>query len=83
MKKSIFTREYALLLELLKSARENAGVTQVDLGERLGATQTFVSKVERGERRLDLIELREFCRAIGLSLGEFVTRFERELKRRS
>ena len=82
MEKSTFTREYALLLRLLKSSREKAGMTQVELGERLRAAQTFISKVERGERRLDLVELRDFCQAIGLSLSEFVTRFERELKKR-
>ena len=82
MEKSIFTREYSLLLQLLKAAREKAGVTQVELGERLGATQTFISKVERGERRLDFIEVRAFCSAIGITFSDFVARFERELKKR-
>lgn len=81
MEKSIFTREYSLLRHLLRDARERAGVRQVELGERLGATQTFVSKVERGERRLDVVELRAFCLAIGMSLSDFVARFEKELKK--
>ena len=40
----------------------------------------FVSKCERGERRIDIIELRAFCLAIGITLNEFCTQLERELK---
>ena len=47
----------------LKKAREEAGLTQAQLALRIGETQTFVSKCERGERRIDVIELRAFCRA--------------------
>lgn len=82
MEKSIFTRDYAILLKLLKGAREKAGVTQVELGEKVGKPQTFISKVERGDRRLDLVELRAFCIAIGLPLAEFVDQFEKELRKR-
>jgi len=48
---------YQLLLSLLKAARLRAELTQVALADRLGATQTFVSKFERGERRLDVVVL--------------------------
>lgn len=76
MDKSLYTREYQLLLERLRTVREEAGMTQVELAERLGATQSFVSKCERGERRLDAIELRTWCRAIGLSFPQFVLEFD-------
>lgn len=44
--------------------RDEAGLTQAALAERIGNTQTFVSKVERGERRLDVVEFAEWCEAM-------------------
>ena len=76
MEKSIYTREYKVLLRLLREARERAGVTQVELARRLGQTQSFVSKIELGDRRLDLVQLRTFLAALDVRLGSFVKRFE-------
>lgn len=81
MEKSIHTPDYKLLLRLLREARERAGITQVDLAKTLGQTQSFVSKVELGDSRLDLVQLRTILLAIGVRLGDFVERFERELAR--
>jgi transcriptional regulator with XRE-family HTH domain len=53
------------MIELLVVARKEAGITQVELGKRLGVRQTFVSKYELGERRLDVAEFVEVSRAIG------------------
>jgi ribosome-binding protein aMBF1 (putative translation factor) len=85
MDKSTFTREYTAMRHLLRDARRRAGLTQVQLAAKLGETQSFVSKCERGERRLDLVELRVFCRAIGVRLAEFSSALEAHLsgKRRS
>ncbi len=79
MDKSIYTREYETLVRLLREAREAADLTQVDLAEKLGQSQSFVSKCERGERRLDLIQLRTICHVLGISLVDFVKGLEREL----
>jgi len=79
MEKSIYTKEYSLFLEQLRKAREEKGLTQTDVAERLGQTQSFVSKVERGERRLDIVELRAFCSAIGVTFSSFITRIEKVL----
>lgn len=76
MEKSIYSKEYSLFLEQLRKAREEKGLTQVDVAERLGQTQSFVSKVERGERRLDVVELRAFCSAFGVSFTTFVGQIE-------
>ncbi|MFO0893022.1 MAG: helix-turn-helix transcriptional regulator [Isosphaeraceae bacterium] len=81
MEKSIYTREYKVLLRLLREARERAGVTQVELARRLGQTQSFVSKIEVGDRRLDLVQLRTVLAALDVRLGSFVRRFEEELAR--
>ena len=65
MEKTIYSQEYALFLKLLRDTREKLGLTQTELAERLGQTQSFVSKVERSERRIDVVELRallwNFC----------------------
>ena len=65
-----------LLQELLQQMRRNAGISQTDLANRLGKPQSYVSKYESGERRLDLIELRHICKTLGLSLTEIVRKFE-------
>jgi transcriptional regulator with XRE-family HTH domain len=71
MEKSIHSARYAVLLQVLRERRMRAGLTQEQLAKRIGETQTFVSKCERGERRLDVIELRAFCRAFDLTLPQF------------
>lgn len=60
-----------MFLSLLRKVREDLGVTQTQLADLLEATQTFVSKCERGERRLDVIELRQWCTALGIDFGDF------------
>ena len=60
-------------------APAGAGLRQTDLAERLGVPQSFFSKVETGERRLDLVERRRVCAAIGLPLAVFVARLEAAL----
>lgn len=75
MDKSIYTQEYSVFCRTLRLVREEAGLTQEAVAAELGATQTFVSKCERGERRLDLVELRAWCEAMGVDLTRFVQRF--------
>jgi transcriptional regulator with XRE-family HTH domain len=67
------------LLALLRETRLNAGMTQAEVASRLHQDQTFVSKYETGERRLDILELREVCRALDIDLKEFVRKLEAEL----
>lgn len=77
MGKSIGTSEQKKLLALLRQIRFDAGLRQVDLAKRLKQPQSYVSKYESGERRLDLLELRAVCRAVGISLKDFVREFEK------
>ena len=64
MTRSAFTRKYARFRRLLADARRAAGLTQVELAKKLGRPQSFISKVEQGERRLDVIEFLEVARAL-------------------
>jgi transcriptional regulator with XRE-family HTH domain len=81
MDKSIHSAPYAVFLKVLRATRERAGLTQEDLAERIGEKQTFVSKCERGERRIDVVELRAFCRAFEVSLGQFVADMEKAIRK--
>ena len=80
MQKSIHSREYRVFCELLREARERGGLTQEELAARLGESQTFVSKCERGERRLDLVETWRFCEAMGASFRGFAVRLDKALR---
>jgi len=80
MEKTIYSREYAIFLRCFVAERKRAGLTQAQLAERIGETQSFVSKCERGERRIDIIELRSFCKAIGVTPGEFLNRLDSTLE---
>ena len=77
--KSIHKDEYSVLLRRLRALRTTAGLTQVELSAALQRPQSYVSDVERGSRRMDLLQLRELCNACGQSLTEFVDEFEQEL----
>ena len=79
MKKSIHTDEYATVTSLLIETRKSAGITQVQLAELLGKSQSFVSKVERGENRLDVIQLRTILETLGTTLAAFVEELEQRL----
>lgn len=78
MTNSTHNHDYRLLLTVLRAARKQQGLSQVELAARLGNTQTFVSKCERGERRLDAVELIEFAEALGVPplklIGEYLDR---------
>jgi transcriptional regulator with XRE-family HTH domain len=82
MEKSVYTPEYTAFLGLLRETRESANVTQVELARRLRQTQSVISKWERGEIRLDVIQLRSICRILGTDLPAFAKRLEERLSRR-
>jgi transcriptional regulator with XRE-family HTH domain len=63
------------LATLLRQVRLDANITQLQLAEKIGQTQSYVSKYENGEQRLDLIELEAVCKAIDISLIDFVERY--------
>ena len=65
----------ARLATLLRQVRIDANLTQIQVAEKIGQTQSYVSKYESGEQRLDLIELEAVCAAVGISLTHFVERY--------
>ncbi len=82
MEKSIFSANYDVFLALLREERKRAALTQEQLAERIGQDQSFVSKCERGERRLDFVEVMAFCDAMGVDFSAFATRYQQALRSR-
>jgi transcriptional regulator with XRE-family HTH domain len=72
VRKSIHTDEYGRFRALLVEARKGSGLSQAGLAERLGKPQSFVSKFEHGERRLDVVEFRQVAVAIGIEPLRFL-----------
>ena len=62
--KSTHTAQYIALLERMRASRKERGISQQELAKRLGKPQSYVSKAETGERRLDVVEFMHFMRAI-------------------
>jgi transcriptional regulator with XRE-family HTH domain len=79
MLKFVGSAEQSILQNLLKRFRTDANLKQSELAEILNQSQSFVSKYESGERRLDLLELWQICQALNITLSEFVAEFERQL----
>ena len=66
---------------LLRQIRQEAGLTQVQLAGRLDIPQTWISNYERGERKLDVLELRQVCKALGIRFLDFMARLESDLEK--
>lgn len=77
VRKSPWDQRRLRLQTVLKSVRVEAGLKQTELAERLKCDQSFVSRYERGERRLDLIELDQIASACGVDLVDLVRRYSR------
>jgi len=69
-RRDTFGPEYRAIIDQLVAARRAAGKTQIDLAEALGTDQSQISKIERSERRLDIIDYLRLCRAIGIDPGD-------------
>jgi len=75
--KSAFSRKHSQFRKLLVQARRDAGLTQVALAKKLGRPQSFVSKFERGERRLDVAEFLDVARALGIDPARTIADLDR------
>jgi transcriptional regulator with XRE-family HTH domain len=71
----VYRTEYQILLAHLRQARKAARLTQTEVAKRLGKTQGYVNKLETGERRMDVVQLRDFCAAIGVDFVEFMQHY--------
>ena len=72
MKNLIYSKKYRNVVENLQKARKESGLTQIEVAKKLRKPQSFVSKVERGERRLDVVELEMFAKLYKKDLNKFL-----------
>lgn len=77
---NIYEPCYKLFVACLKDFRIQSKMTQQELASLLGCSQSYISKYEQGQKRLDLVELRNICTILGISLAEFVAEYEARLQ---
>lgn len=76
---NIYQPEYKILVDCLKEYRVNANMSQQELAKRLGTSQAYISKYEQCQKRLDVIEIRNICNCLGVTLSEFISNFEERI----
>jgi transcriptional regulator with XRE-family HTH domain len=81
MPKSMFSAEYRCLIGLIAIIRKESGFTQMQLATAIGKPQSFVSKIENGERRMDLIEMIAIADALDVQPSEILRRLEAQITR--
>ncbi|HBM46137.1 MAG: transcriptional regulator [Parcubacteria group bacterium GW2011_GWF2_38_76] len=72
MRKIIFSKEHKSMIEQLKKARIDKGLSQVEVVKILGKTQSYLSKIEAGQCRIDIVSLKEFAKIYNKDLGYFL-----------
>jgi len=72
MVKSIHTKQYAYFVERLRKAREEAGLTQVQVAKKLRRPQSHISNVESGQQRVDVVELQTFAKMYDKDINYFI-----------
>jgi len=70
--KAIYTKDHKYLVAQLKKARQEAGLDQKKVAELLGKTQSYVSKLESGQRRIDIVQAKEFAKIYKKELDFFI-----------
>lgn len=74
MKKTIYSEEHKYTIQCLIIAREKANLKQEDVAKLLGKTQSFISKIESGQRRIDLVQLKAFAKIYNKPVSYFIPR---------
>lgn len=75
MSKTAFTEAHRILVQMLTRARHESGILQAELAEKLGKDQSFISNIERYQRRIDVIEFCDIADAIGIDKEAFFKEF--------
>jgi transcriptional regulator with XRE-family HTH domain len=80
MPKPIHRAEYVAVRSLIREFRVGVGVKQSELSEALGKPQPYISAIETGHRRVDLVEIRDICTVLGIALPDFVDALEKMIR---
>jgi len=74
MVNSIYLKEYKKVIERLKKARQESGLKQIEVAEKLGKPQSYISKIEQGERRIDIAELKLIAQIYKKDINYFISK---------
>jgi ribosome-binding protein aMBF1 (putative translation factor) len=80
MRRRDLQTQYKSFCSVLRTFRREKGLNQVDIAKKLRKHQSYISKVESGERRLDFVELAQLCNAMGISIVDFAKAFDKLAK---
>ena len=72
MNETIYSKEHKHIVKQLKKAREDVGLSQEHVAKILHKTQSFISKIESGQRKIDIVQLKEFAKVYKKSLDFFI-----------
>ena len=72
MEKTIYSKDHKYLVDKLKKAREEAGLDQAEVAKVLNKSQSYISKIESGQRRVDIVQLNEFAKAYKKAVSYFL-----------
>ena len=72
MSKAIYSKDHKFIVEQLKKARKEVNLEQAEVAKLLGKTQSHISKVEAGQRRIDIVALKEFAKIYKKEVGFFI-----------
>jgi len=72
MSSNLYTKEHKAIIEKLKKARHNAGLDQVEVAKKLNKTQSYISKIESGQRKIEVIQLKKFAKIYKKNLNFFI-----------
>ncbi|VAX35220.1 hypothetical protein MNBD_UNCLBAC01-242 [hydrothermal vent metagenome] len=72
MKKIIYTKIHKTVVEKLKKARQEAGLDQEKVAKKIGATQSYISKLESGQRKIDIVQLKELSKIYKKKISDFI-----------
>lgn len=72
MSKAIYSKDHKYIVEQLKKARKEAGLEQAEVAKLLGRTQSHISKVESGQRRIDIVTLKKFAKIYKKDISFFI-----------
>ncbi len=73
MPRAIYSKDHHKIVERLKQARFESGLGQVEVAEKPGRTQSYLSKIESGQRRFDVLQLKEFAKVYKKPLDYFIS----------
>jgi len=72
MQGNLYSKEHKTIVERLKKARQEAGLDQIDVAEKLGRSQSYLSKIESGQRKIDVIQLKKFAKLYKKDINYFL-----------